>query len=91
MEGKIIRGRPRLGLLDDLITYSYVDMKRMTEDRVKWRNYMPWTLPLGSTLRERERERERKRERERERERERYTCIVLLLLLSDRRVGNSIA
>jgi hypothetical protein len=28
MEGKIIRGRPRLGMLDDLITHSYVDMKK---------------------------------------------------------------
>jgi hypothetical protein len=43
MEGKRIRGRPRLGMLDDLITHSYVEMKRITENRVKWRNYMPWT------------------------------------------------
>jgi hypothetical protein len=43
MEGKRIRGRPRLGMLDDLITHSYVDMKRKTEDREKWRSYMPWT------------------------------------------------
>ena len=27
MEGKRIRGRPKLGMLDDLITHSYVDMK----------------------------------------------------------------
>ena len=43
MEGKRTRGRPRLGMLDDLITHSYVDMKRRTEDREKWRRYMPWT------------------------------------------------
>jgi hypothetical protein len=43
MEGKRIRGRQRLGMLVDLITHSYVEMKRKTEDRVKWRNYMPWT------------------------------------------------
>jgi hypothetical protein len=43
MEGKRIRRRPRLGMLDDFITHSYVDMKRITEDRVKWRSYMPWT------------------------------------------------
>jgi hypothetical protein len=43
MEGKRIRGRRRLGMLDDLITHSYVDMKRITEDRVKWRSYTPWT------------------------------------------------
>ena len=41
MEGKRIRGRPRLGMLDDLITHSYVDMKRIAEDRTKCRNYMP--------------------------------------------------
>ena len=43
MEGKRGRGRPRLGMLDDLITHSYVDMKRLTEDRNKWRSYVPWT------------------------------------------------
>src|ERR1043165_4914434 len=43
MEGKRIRGRPRLGMLDDLIAHSYVDMKRKTEDREKWRIYMPGT------------------------------------------------
>src|ERR1044071_8145793 len=43
MEGKRIRGRPRLGMLDDLITHSYADMKRKIEDREKWRSYMPWT------------------------------------------------
>ena len=32
MEGKRGRGRPRLGMLDDLITHSYVDMKRRAED-----------------------------------------------------------
>jgi hypothetical protein len=35
MEGKIITGRPRLGMFDDLITHLYLDMKRITEDRVK--------------------------------------------------------
>ena len=43
MEGSRPRGRPRLGMLDDLITSSYVDMKRKTEDRGGWKNYMPWT------------------------------------------------
>ena len=43
MEGKRPRGRPRFGMLDDLITNSYEDMKRKTEDREKWRSYMPWT------------------------------------------------
>jgi len=43
MEGSKPRGRPRLGMLDDLITLSYVDMKRKTEDREGWRSYVPWT------------------------------------------------
>jgi len=41
MEGR--RGRPRLGMLDEIITDSYVDMKRRTEDREGWKSYMPWT------------------------------------------------
>lgn len=43
MEGKRSRGRPRLGMLDDLKFHSYVDMKRKTEDREEWRRYIPWT------------------------------------------------
>jgi hypothetical protein len=43
MEGSKPRGRPRMGMLDDLITRSYVDMKRKTEDREGWKSYMPWT------------------------------------------------
>jgi hypothetical protein len=43
MEGERIRGRPRLEMLDDLIMHSYVDMKIIADDKVKWRNYMPWT------------------------------------------------
>ena len=33
MEGSRPRGKPRLRMLDDLITLSYGDMKRKTEDR----------------------------------------------------------
>ena len=43
MEGSKPGGRPRLGMLDDLITLSYVDMKRKTEDREGWKRYMSWT------------------------------------------------
>ena len=43
MEGSKPRGRPRLGMLDDLITVSYVDMKRKAEDREGWKSYMPRT------------------------------------------------
>ena len=43
MEGKRARGRPRLGMLDEIKMGSYVDMKRRTEDRVGWKSYVPWT------------------------------------------------
>ena len=35
MEGKRTRGRPRFGMLSDLITSSYGEMKREAEDRKK--------------------------------------------------------
>ena len=43
MAGSKHGGRPRLGILDDLITLSYVDMKRKTEDIEGWRSYVPWS------------------------------------------------
>src|SRR5438552_12471708 len=43
MEGNKPRGRPRLGMLDDFITASYVGMKRKAEDREGWKGYVPWT------------------------------------------------
>ncbi len=52
MEGKRIRGRPRMGMLDDLITDSYVDMKRRAEDRQNVEELYAMDLPLGSALRE---------------------------------------
>ena len=43
MEGRRVRGRPRKGMLDEIITGTYADMKRRAEDRVGWKSYMPWT------------------------------------------------
>ena len=43
MEGRRTTGRPRKGMLDELIATSYVDMKRRTENRAEWKNWMPWT------------------------------------------------
>ena len=41
MEGKRSRERPRMGMIDELIEGSYGDMKRMAEDRQKWKLWMP--------------------------------------------------
>ena len=43
MEGKRKRGRPRMGMIDDLKEGSYVNMKRRAEDREGWRVWMPRT------------------------------------------------
>jgi hypothetical protein len=43
MEGKRPRGRPRMGMIDDLKGGSYVNMKRRAEDRDDWRCWTPWT------------------------------------------------
>jgi exonuclease III len=43
MDGKRPRGRPRIGMIDELKEGSYVDMKRRAEDRENWRVWMPGT------------------------------------------------
>ena len=43
MEGKRQRGRPRLGMIDDLKEGSYESMKRRAEDRERWRVWLPRT------------------------------------------------
>ena len=46
MEGKRTRGRPRKGMLDELLEDgSYAQMKRIAHDRESWRGWMPWTCP----------------------------------------------
>jgi len=42
MEGKRPRGRPRNGMLDELMVKSYGNMKRKAENRDEWRNWMLW-------------------------------------------------
>ena len=37
------RGRPRKGMLDELIESSYRGMKWRAEDREEWKIWMPWT------------------------------------------------
>jgi len=44
MEGKRVRGRPRKGMLYELLVESsYGNMKRKAENRDEWRSWMPWT------------------------------------------------
>ena len=43
MEGKRPRGRPRIGMLEELKEGSYVTMKRRAEDRERWKCWIPWT------------------------------------------------
>jgi len=47
MEGKRTRGRPRKGMLDDLIGSSFGDMKRRAENREEWRRWAPWTCHMA--------------------------------------------
>ena len=42
MEGKRPRGRPRMGMLEELKVESYESIKRSAQDREKWRCWMPW-------------------------------------------------
>ena len=41
MENKRPRGRPRIGMIGDLIEGSYVNMKRRAEDREERRSWLP--------------------------------------------------
>ena len=43
IEGKRLRGRPRIGLLEELKEGSFGDMKRRAENRSKWRYWVPRT------------------------------------------------
>jgi len=43
MEGKRRRGRPRMGMIDELKEGSYVNMKRRADDREGWRIWLPRT------------------------------------------------
>src|SRR6476661_4218914 len=43
MEGKRPRGRPRMGMIDDVLDEIYGDMKRKAENRQNWRTRKPMT------------------------------------------------
>src|SRR6476619_2704025 len=47
MEGKRPRGRPRMGMLDDVLDETYGDMKRKAENRENWENLEAKNLPFG--------------------------------------------
>src|SRR6476661_7270689 len=50
MEGKRPRGRPRMGMIDDVLDETYGDMKRKAENRENWRILEAKDLPLGREL-----------------------------------------
>ena len=43
MIGKRPKGRPKIGMLEELKEGSYEDMKRRAQDREGWRNWVPGT------------------------------------------------
>ena len=43
MEGKKPRGRPRMGMLEELKEGSFAKMKRRAEDRERWSCWVPRT------------------------------------------------
>ena len=43
MMGKRPRGRPRAGMVDELMKGSYVKIKRRAEEREEWRRWVPRT------------------------------------------------
>ena len=43
MEGKRRRGRPSIGMIDDLKESSYVEMKKRAQDREAWRSWVSRT------------------------------------------------
>jgi DNA-binding protein YbaB len=50
LEGKRPRGRPRIGMIDDLKEGSYATMKRRAEDREGWRVWLPGTCRRAENL-----------------------------------------
>src|SRR6476469_8555561 len=45
MEGKRLRGRPRMRMIDDVLDDTHGDMKRKAENRENWRISKPRTCP----------------------------------------------
>ena len=45
MEGKRPWGRPRMGMIDDVLDETYGNMKRKAENRENGRIWKPWTCP----------------------------------------------
>jgi hypothetical protein len=48
MVGKKSRGWPGMGMTNDLKEGSYAEKKKRTEDREKWRPWMPRTCPKAA-------------------------------------------
>ena len=50
MMGKRPRGRPRAGMMNELMEDSYVKMKRRAEGREEWRRWVPRTCLRAENL-----------------------------------------
>ena len=49
MEGKRPGGRPRIGMIDDVLDEIYGDMKRKAENLGNWRIWKPRTFPWAES------------------------------------------
>ena len=45
MQIKKLRGRPRMGMINDVLDETYGDMKRKAENRKNWRIWKARTCP----------------------------------------------
>ena len=50
IEGKRPRGRPRMGMIDNVLDETYSDMKRKAENQENWRFWKPRTCPWAGTI-----------------------------------------
>ena len=50
LDGKRTSGRPRIGMLEELMDGSYSEIKRRVDNRPEWRSWVPRTCYLAEHL-----------------------------------------